>query len=116
MAVLALVACRNNEGRSAPSATPSTQEKPSQTADESGIVQGQETPEVTRNAPPRKGGPVQLETIELPQGFRIALVSDQVPNARSLALAPDGTIFVSTRQLDRVYALRMPTATARPRT
>lgn len=45
-----------------------------------------------------------LDRIKLPPGFSISLYSDQVPGARSLALSPNGTVFVGTR--DRVvYAL-----------
>lgn len=45
-----------------------------------------------------------LDTIKLPPGFRISLYADNVPGARSMALSPDGTLFVGTRG-DRVYAL-----------
>lgn len=45
-----------------------------------------------------------LETIKLPAGFRISIYADNVPGARSMALAPDGTLFVGTRG-DKVYAL-----------
>jgi glucose/arabinose dehydrogenase len=45
-----------------------------------------------------------LDTIRLPAGFRISLYADKVPGARSMALAPDGTLFVGTRG-DTVYAL-----------
>jgi glucose/arabinose dehydrogenase len=45
-----------------------------------------------------------LERIRLPAGFTITLYADDVPGARSMALAPDGTLFVGTRG-DKVYAL-----------
>jgi glucose/arabinose dehydrogenase len=45
-----------------------------------------------------------LDTLKLPAGFRIAIYADAVPGARSMALAPDGTLFVGTRG-DTVYAL-----------
>ena len=45
-----------------------------------------------------------LDKIRLPPGFRIGLYADNVPGARSMALAPDGTLFVGTRG-DKVYAL-----------
>ena len=50
-------------------------------------------------------GPIQLGALALPSGFSIAVYSDQVPNARSLALGAKGTVYVSTRKDDRVYAL-----------
>jgi glucose/arabinose dehydrogenase len=42
-------------------------------------------------------GPVQLEALKLPAGFSVALYADNVPGARSMALGPDGTVFVGTR-------------------
>ena len=45
-----------------------------------------------------------LDKIKLPPGFKISLYADDVPGARSMALSPDGTLFVGTRG-SRVYAL-----------
>ena len=46
-----------------------------------------------------------VESIKLPPGFSIAVYTDKVPGARSLALGPKGTLFVSTRSAN-VYAVR----------
>jgi glucose/arabinose dehydrogenase len=43
--------------------------------------------------------------LSLPPGFAIELYSGDVPNARSLARGRKGTVFVSTRKDDKVYAL-----------
>ncbi len=43
--------------------------------------------------------------IILPSGFSIELYTDQVPNARSLALGDQQTVFVSTQSDGRVYAV-----------
>ena len=51
-----------------------------------------------------RSGPV-LADINLPPGFSIEIWSDDVPNARSLALGDNGTVFVSTRRDGRVYAV-----------
>lgn len=51
------------------------------------------------------GGP-KIEGISLPPGFSIHLYAGELKNARSLCLSPDGTLFVSTRNDGRVYALR----------
>jgi glucose/arabinose dehydrogenase len=48
-----------------------------------------------------------LDQIKLPPGFRIALYTDQVPEARSMAVTPDGTVFVGTKG-GNVYALTNP--------
>ena len=46
-----------------------------------------------------------LDLISLPDGFRIEIFADNVPDARSLALSDNGTVFVSTRNNGSVYAL-----------
>ena len=51
-----------------------------------------------------QSGP-NLADITLPEGFSIQIWADNVPNARSLALGEQGTVFVSTRRDGRVYAL-----------
>jgi len=45
-----------------------------------------------------------LDKIKLPPGFKISLYADDVPGARSMALGPDGTLYVGTRG-SRIYAL-----------
>jgi len=45
-----------------------------------------------------------LDKIKLPPGFKISLYADNVPGARSMALSPNGTLFVGTRG-SWVYAL-----------
>lgn len=48
---------------------------------------------------------IPLNRITLPPGFSIELFASDVPNARSLARSPSGTLFVSTRQAGAVYAV-----------
>ena len=48
---------------------------------------------------------LNLDKVKLPPGFSIALYAGKVPNARSMALSPNGTLFVGTRSGDVVYAL-----------
>lgn len=45
-----------------------------------------------------------LEDIKLPHGFRISVFANNVENARSLCLSPNGILFVGTRT-DKVYAI-----------
>jgi glucose/arabinose dehydrogenase len=47
----------------------------------------------------------KLETIQLPDGFSIALYANDLAKARSLAIGDKGTVFVSTRLDDKVYAV-----------
>lgn len=46
-----------------------------------------------------------LEKVNLPEGFKISVFAE-VPNARSLAMSPNGTIFVGNRGEDKVYAVK----------
>ncbi len=48
---------------------------------------------------------LRLASLTLPPGFSISVYADNVPNARSLALGPGGTVFVGTRTAGNVYAL-----------
>lgn len=47
----------------------------------------------------------QLDKLTLPAGFHIAVYSDQVPNAREIALGAKGTVFVGSEDAGKVYAL-----------
>ncbi len=46
-----------------------------------------------------------LDRLILPTGFHIAVYSDQVPKARALALGAQGTVFVGSSGVGKVYAL-----------
>ena len=47
----------------------------------------------------------QLDRIQLPPGFKIQLYARDVPNARSMVMSPQGTLFVGTRRAGKVYAV-----------
>jgi glucose/arabinose dehydrogenase len=49
--------------------------------------------------------PPDLATLKVPDGFRIAIFADDVPNARQMALGASGTLFVGSRDAGRVYAI-----------
>ena len=50
-------------------------------------------------------GQLPLDKLNLPDGFKIDVFADDVENARSLCLSPNGTLFVGTRGKGSVYAL-----------
>jgi len=56
-------------------------------------------------SPADSSGELPLHTIKLPPGFTISVYADNVPNARSMALGPQGTLFVGTRTEGKVYAI-----------
>ncbi len=77
-----------------------------------GCAQGGESTDVTPGATSPKPstvaytGDLPIDSISLPEGFKIEVYAENIPNARSMALSPDGTLFVSTRGKGYVYALR----------
>lgn len=48
---------------------------------------------------------VQLDKLQLPEGFTIDVWAAEVPNARSMAISESGIVFVGNRQEKNVYAL-----------
>lgn len=46
-----------------------------------------------------------IDLVRLPDGFEINIYAENVDNARSMALSPNGTLFVGTRQAGSVYAI-----------
>jgi glucose/arabinose dehydrogenase len=46
-----------------------------------------------------------LGQLKLPKGFRVEIYASGIANARSLRLGDKGVVFVSNRQLDKVYAI-----------
>ncbi len=50
-------------------------------------------------------GGLHLDKIKMPPGFRITVYAHNVPNARSMVLGREGTLFVGTRDEGKVYAV-----------
>jgi glucose/arabinose dehydrogenase len=46
-----------------------------------------------------------VSQLKLPKGFKVEVYASGIANARSLRLGDKGTVFVSNRQLDKVYAV-----------
>lgn len=47
----------------------------------------------------------ELKKLRLPDGFKIEVWAEDVPNARSMTISENGTVFVGNRQEDKVYAI-----------
>ncbi|MFL6202263.1 MAG: PQQ-dependent sugar dehydrogenase [Thermoanaerobaculia bacterium] len=47
-----------------------------------------------------------LNEIRLPPGFAIEVYADDVPNARQMALSPNGTLYVGSMSAGKVYAVK----------
>jgi glucose/arabinose dehydrogenase len=48
---------------------------------------------------------IPLDKLKLPEGFNLELYASGMPNARSMALTENGTVFVGSRVQDKVYAI-----------
>ena len=59
----------------------------------------------TANAYAENPQPSVLPPLHLPTGFSIAIYADHVPNARSLAIAENGVVFIGTGVEGKVYAV-----------
>jgi len=117
--LLLLVAC---DTMVAPD-TPTTQEKPSAPTNTATPVAAAETSDTeTADAETADAETADAEAaaepalisdaaqplpydISLPPGFQIHIYADNVPGARSLALSPNGTLFVGSRTVGRFYAV-----------
>ena len=47
----------------------------------------------------------EVADLTVPPGFRISVYAAEVPNARQMALGPDGIVFVGSRSAGKVYAV-----------
>lgn len=56
-------------------------------------------------AAPAFAAPPPMGSLKLPPGFRIAVWTDQLPDAREMALGANNTVFVGSRDAGRVYAV-----------
>ncbi|MDX1584688.1 MAG: sorbosone dehydrogenase family protein [Thermoanaerobaculia bacterium] len=80
------------------------------------IVAGTASCQVVRNPAATDAEGVKLDQIELPPGFEIEIWAGDVPNARSMTMGDDGTLFVGTRRGDEVYGLADTDGDGRPDT
>jgi glucose/arabinose dehydrogenase len=55
--------------------------------------------------PGHSASELPLNKIKLPPGFSLSIYARNVPHARSMALSPNGTLFVGTREGGKVYAI-----------
>lgn len=49
--------------------------------------------------------PLPLQKLRLPAGFKIEIYARNVPGARSMTLSPRGTLYVGTREVNKLYAI-----------
>jgi len=54
----------------------------------------------------RSAKELPVDKLKVPNGFKVEVWAEGMPGARSMALGDKGTVFVGTRQLKEVYAVR----------
>lgn len=80
-------------------------------AQQSGGERPEQSPAAQQLAPvspppiPTARDELPLDAITLPDGFEVEVFASGLANARSLAIGDDGTVFVGTRLVGRVYAV-----------
>ena len=94
----ALAACPAAAQQSTPTPPPPTPNQP--TSDAATKLRGINPPPF-----PMAADKLPVPQLKLPKGFKIEVFMSGVPNARSLRLGDKGTVFVSNRLLDKVYAI-----------
>jgi len=55
-----------------------------------------------------------LKDLKTPPGFRISVLTDQVPNARQMALSDSGILYVGSRRAGKIYAVPLSNAAGSP--
>ena len=94
----ALAACPAAAQQSTPTPPPPTPNQP--TSDAATKLRGINPPPF-----PMAADKLPVPQLKLPKGFKIEVFMSGVPNARSLRLGDKGTVFISNRILDKVYAV-----------
>lgn len=84
--------------QSTPTPPPPTPNQPS--SDAAGKLRGINPPPF-----PMAADKLPVPQLKLPKGFKVEVFMSGIPNARSLRLGDKGTVFVSNRILDKVYAV-----------
>jgi glucose/arabinose dehydrogenase len=87
---------------------PSTQPQPTSVPGRPDIPNAEVAQQLRNVAPLPFGAPAdKLPTpqLKLPKGFKVEVYASGIPNARSLRIGDKGTVFVSNRVLDKVYAI-----------
>ena len=93
---------------SAPAAAPAPAAPPAAPAWKQGMAAEHEKSTLHPFAPHLTGRPASelpVAKLRVPDGFKIEVWAEGVPEARSLALGDKGTVFVSNRNLSSVYAI-----------
>ena len=95
---IALAAWPAAAQQSTPTPPPPTPNQP--TSDAAGKLRGINPPPF-----PMAADKLPVPQLKAPKGFKIDVFMSGIPNARSLRVGDKGTVFVSNRLLDKVYAV-----------
>ena len=98
MLAIALAAWPAAAQQSTPTPPPPTPNQP--TSDAAGKLRGINPPPF-----PMAADKLPVPQLKVPKGFKVDVFMSGIPNARSLRIGDKGTVFVSNRLLDKVYAV-----------
>ena len=105
-AIVVLGACTALETAPTSAAKATSMPPPSQNLETGTKTEMEESADAGESRDPVANNGAELQfPIDLPPGFSIRLYAEGLPNARSMALGPDGTLFVGTRTNGAVYAV-----------
>src|SRR5258708_31086273 len=96
----ALAACPAAAQQSTPTPTPPPPTPSQPTSDAAAKLRGINPPPFAMAA-----DKLPVPQLKAPKGFKVEVFMSGIPNARSLRLGDKGTVFVSNRILDKVYAV-----------
>jgi len=93
-------------------AAPARAQQPAQPLPPGSPLIGQPDTEAAKKLAPVPGPPLPtaadklpLDKLKVPKGFKLEVYASGMPNARSLRLGDKGTVFVSSRLQDKVWAI-----------
>jgi glucose/arabinose dehydrogenase len=94
--------------QSVPGATPAPLPSPTTSSALQDRPKSEEAQKLAPVVPPpiaKAADQIPIATLKVPDGFKLEIYASGMVNARSLARGDKGTIFVSTRLLDKIYAI-----------
>jgi glucose/arabinose dehydrogenase len=94
--------------QSAPGATPAPLPSPTTSSALQDRPKSEEAQKLAPVVPPpiaKAADQIPIARLKVPDGFKLEIYASGMVNARSLARGDKGTIFVSTRLLDKIYAI-----------
>jgi glucose/arabinose dehydrogenase len=108
----AAIACLGLGGLARAQETPASSKPPGNLVDKGSALYGRPEGDAAAKLAPVAGPPLPtaaaklpLDKLKVPDGFKVEVYASGLANARSMTQAPDGTLFVGSRLVGKVYAV-----------